>query len=411
MENHRSTDRHDAANGTTKRNMYNEVDPSVSSGENQGRPLVSSWLPTLHGTLSSLLRWTGSYPARIRDSHLAFVREAVVPRLKHPPAAADRPHYILTHNHSPYEASVAFASHKPAKVRFTVQPLVDPSPARGDDPLGQKGLRDKLRGWASACGADRTWLDAFVDCVFLTAEEEAGLVEKEAGAGGAAGVLPRQVCYAGFDLESDEDENGDAAIGMKAYLFPQLKALATGRGLVEVTESVVGRLASGDRGMSAAWESLRAFLVSYGEDNINIHFLAIDCLAPRSGPRFKVYAHTRASSLASARHVGTLGGRLPRSSADFLRRVWPLVMDMEDVPEADVDDLEKPLNEPDSKYRGLCFAFEMVPGRAVPRVKTYVPVWQYARDEVGVVRRYERVLQTQGMTGDHEFGAAIREAL
>ncbi|GKT65340.1 aromatic prenyltransferase [Colletotrichum tofieldiae] len=406
MENHHSTTAHHA-NGTTKRNIYNEVEHSTSS---RGGPLVSSWLPTLYSTLSSLLRWTGSYPAHIQDSHLAFVREAVVPRLKQPPAAADRLHYILTHNHSPYEASVAFASHKTAKVRFTVQPLVDPSPAV-EDPLGQKGLREKLEGLASACGADRTWLEAFVDSVFLTAEEEAGLVEKEANGGAAAGALPRQICYAGFDLGPDEDENGKSVIGMKAYLFPQLQALATGRELVDVTESVVIRLAEGDKAMLAAWELLRAFLVSHGDDKINIYFLAIDCLAPRLGPRFKVYAHTDANSLASARHVFTLGGRLPPSSADFLPQVWPLLMDMEDVPQANMDDLEKPLNKPDSKYCGLCFAFEMAPGRAVPQVKMYVPMWQYARDEAGVVERYERILQMQGMMGNYDFGAGVQDAL
>ncbi|WYZ41978.1 hypothetical protein EsH8_V_000873 [Colletotrichum jinshuiense] len=406
MENHHPTAAHHA-NGTTKRNIYNEVDPSPSS---KGDPLVSSWLPTLYNTLSSLLRWTGSYPAHIQDSHLAFVREAVVPCLKQPPVAADRLHYILTHNHSPYEASVAFASHKTAKVRFTVQPLVDPSPA-GDDPLGQKGLREKLEGLASACGADRTWLDAFVDSVFLTAEEEASLIEKKANGRGAAGALPRQICYAGFDLESDEDKNRKAVIGMKAYVFPQLRALATGRELVDITESVVTRLAEDDKGMLAAWEMLRSFLVSYGEDNINIYFLAIDCLAPRMGPRLKIYTHTHANSLASARHVFTLGGRLPPSSADFLPQVWPLLMDMEDVPQASMEGLEKPLNDPDSKYCGLCFAFEMVPGKAVPQVKMYVPMWQYARDEAGVVERYERILQTQKMMGDHDFGTAIRDAL
>ncbi|OHE91112.1 aromatic prenyltransferase [Colletotrichum orchidophilum] len=409
MENHHSTTV-PQANGTTKRNIYNEVDDSTSS---KGGPLVSSWLPALQNTISSLLNWTGSYPAHIQDSHLTFVREAVVPRLKQPPTTSDRLHYILTHNQSPYEASVAFASHKMAKVRFTVQPLVDPSPA-GDDPLGQKGLREKLEGLASTCGADRVWMDAFVDSVFLTAEEEAGLVEREINGGSeatATDALPRQICYAGFDLEPDEAENGEAAIGMKVYLFPQLQALATGRKLVDITESVVTRLAEGDKEMLAGWELLRSFLVSHGEDNINIYFLAIDCLAPYMEPRFKVYVHTHANSLASARHVFTMGGRLPPSSADFLPQVWPLLMDMEDVPQDDMDLLEKPLNEPDSKYCGLCFAFELSPGKSVPQVKIYVPIWQYSRDEAGLVERYERLLRTQGMIiGDSDFGAAVQDA-
>ncbi|KAK1725543.1 aromatic prenyltransferase, partial [Colletotrichum acutatum] len=370
----------------------------------KGGPPASSWLPTLHNTLSSLLSWTGSYRAHIQDAHLAFVREAVVPRLKQPPVASDRTNYILTHNHSPYEASVAFSSRKDAKVRFTVQPLVESSsgPA-GDDPLGQKGLRHKLEGLASACNADRTWLDGFLDSVLLTEEEETGLVEMKAN-----DALPRQICYAGFDLESEEN----ATISMKAYLFPQLKVLATGRSLVDITESVTTRLAEGDRAMLTAWELLKTYLISQGEDNINIYFLAIDCLALSMKPRFKVYVHTHANSLASARDVFTLGGRLPASSADFLPQVWPSLMDLEDVSPAEMESLEKPLNQPDSKYCGLCFAFEMMPGKTVPQVKMYVPIWQYSRDEPGVVERYEQLLRTQGMiSGKYDFGAAVRDAL
>ncbi|KAJ4413757.1 hypothetical protein N0V82_008346 [Gnomoniopsis sp. IMI 355080] len=418
MEDHHFIGAHQA-NIAIKRNIYNEVDPSTSCNGGRvslaatNKPLVSSWLPTLHSTLSSLLRSTGSYPAQIQDSHLAFVREGVIPHLKQPPTAVDRLHYILTHNHSPYEASVAFAPEKLPKVRFTVQPLVDLSPV--DDPLGQKGLREKMEGLAAACGADCTWLDAFVDCIFLTPEEEAGLVKKEHN-GDSTSELPRQICYAGFDLESDEDENGKASIGMKAYLFPQLKALATGRDLVGITESVLARLADGDKGMLAAWELLKTFFSSHGEDNINIYFLAIDCLATQSEsnkaqPRFKIYAHTHANSLALAREVLTLGGRLPPSSAEFLPTVWPFLMDMEDVPRAQMESLEKPLNEPDSKYCGLCFAFELVPGKAVPQVKMYVPMWQYARDEAGTVERYQRILQTQGIMGDYKFVAGVQDAL
>ncbi|KAF9877264.1 aromatic prenyltransferase [Colletotrichum karsti] len=404
-DHHSTTAPHDQ--GTREKNIYNEVDVSTSS-KGKGGPLASSWLPTFHSTLSSLLRWTGSYPGHIQDSHLTFVREAVVPCLKQPPTTADRLRYILTHNHSPYEASVAFASHQTPKVRFTVQPLTDPG---DDDPLGQKGLRQKLEGLAFASDADRTWLTAFIDSVFLTAEEEIGLIEKEISYGRA---VPQQVCYAGFDLEFDEDTNGKAAIGMKAYLFPQLRALATGRQPVNITESVVKRLAGGEEGMLAAWELLKDFLVSYGEDNINVYFLAIDCLAPHMEPkpRFKVYTHTHANSLALARHIFTLGGRLSSSSADFLPQVWPLLMDMEDVARADMDGLEKPLNEPQSKYCGLCFSFEMIPGDAVPQVKMYVPIWQYARCEAGVVERYERILQTQGMMmGDNDFKTAVQNTL
>ncbi|KAF4807331.1 Indole prenyltransferase tdiB [Colletotrichum siamense] len=387
------------ANGTTRNisNVYSRVDhSSTNKGHSEAKPLVSSWLPTFHDTLSPLMRWTGHYPDKLQDYYLNFARDVVVPRLN-PPRPADWPKYIGTHDHAPYEISIAFAPRKKAKVRFSVQPLVD-SP-RDDDPLGQKELRKKLDDMGIACHADRKRQDAFLDAVFLTDEEQAGLIEKS----GAAGALPQQNVFCAFDLEP-ADENGSPTIHMKTYLFPQLKALATGRDLMDITESVLIRLADGDKALLDAWDMLKTFLTTDGKDNL-IHFFAIDAVAPHMKPRFKVYTHTHVNSLASAQHVMTMGGRLP--TPKFLNTVWPLLMDMEDVPLAERDGLQKPLAEPDSKYCGLNPTFELVPGSAVPHVKMYVPIWQYARDEPGVVRRYQRLLETQGL-GNYDMEAAVQ---
>ncbi|KAL0935498.1 aromatic prenyltransferase [Colletotrichum truncatum] len=403
VENHHSTAVHDA-HGTTERNISNVADPCIPS---KASPLVSSWLSTIHDSLASLLHWTGSYPAEIQNFHLAFLRQAVFPCLKLPPVAADRLQYLGTHHHGVYEASVAFTSFKSPKVRFAVQPLLDPN-TTDDDPLGQKEIREKLESLASTCNSDRLWLDGLIDSVFLTTEEE-GLVRKKSNGGSTASALPRHPFFVSFDLESDKNENGKPVIGMKAYLFPQLKALATGRKLLDVTDSVILRLADGDKGMLAAWKLLTTFLDSNGE-NIDIGFLAIDCLAPEKEPRVKVYVQTKFNSLASARHVLTLGGLLPPSSAEFLPPVWPLLMNMEDVPQANMDSQEKPLNDPDSRYCGLGFAFSLVPGKAIPQIKMYVSTWQYAHDEAGIIDRYQRILQTLGMKGNHDIGAAVQSA-
>ncbi|OHE91118.1 aromatic prenyltransferase [Colletotrichum orchidophilum] len=378
-------------------NLNSRVDHSFAIKEHsQGNPLVSSWLPTVQDTLSSLLCWTGSYSSELREHYLNFAREIVVPCLN-PPRAADWPRYIGSHNHGPYELSIAFAPQKKAKVRFSIQPLADGNSV--DDPLGQKDLRKKIEDMASACDADRKRLNTFFDSVFLTDEELANLLEKHASQNNTADVLPQQNCMVAFDLEP-----GSPAIHMKLYLFPQLKALATGRDLMDATESILMRLADGDEALLASWKTLRTFLTSDGKDNL-IHFLAIDCVGPHMEPRFKVYAHTHVNSLASARRVITLGGRIP--SPKFLDTLWPLLMDMEDVPLAERDGLQKPLREPDSKYCGLNPTFEQMPGNATPIVKMYVPIWQYARDEPGILQRYQRLLQTQGL-GHYDIEAAAQ---
>ncbi|KAK1960808.1 aromatic prenyltransferase [Colletotrichum sublineola] len=417
MEIYRLNDVRDDHSGTvTKNPTYNEaIDPSTSSSKGSPRPLVSSWLPIIHNSLSSLLRWAGPYPAEVQESHLAFMRDVVVPCLK-PPAAADRLSYVANHNHSTYEASLAFSSYRPPKVRYSVQPLVDPSPG---DPLGQKALRNILEGIASKCGADRKWLDAFIDSSFLTTEEQAALVSKGAvaAASDASHPLPQSALVA-FDLHVNTDKGGKAANTMKTYLFPQYKALITGQKTVDTTDSIVRVLAEGNQEMLAAWELIKTFLNTNSGKKVMLDFLAIDCLAPSKEarskrPRLKIYFSTNFKSLAAVREVVTLGGLLPRSSAnmDFLSEAWPLLMDMEDIPQAEIEDLEKPLNDPTSHYQGVGFTIAVAPGEAIPQIKTCVPIWQFARDEARIIACCQRLSQKHGPTGKFNFGAAIQDAL
>ncbi|KAK1960991.1 hypothetical protein LY78DRAFT_662508 [Colletotrichum sublineola] len=50
------------ANVITNENIYSQADTFISS---KGVPLVFLWLPTIRNSLSSVLRWTGFYPAHI----------------------------------------------------------------------------------------------------------------------------------------------------------------------------------------------------------------------------------------------------------------------------------------------------------------------------------------------------------
>ncbi|KAK2006128.1 aromatic prenyltransferase [Colletotrichum eremochloae] len=411
MEIYRLVTVHDANGSIAKKNTSKEaVDPSPSSFE--GKPRFSSWLSPIQNSLDSLMRSTGTYPAEVVEAHLAFMRDVVVPRLK-PPAAADRVHYIGTHSNSCYDASLAFETHKSPKVRFSAQPIVYPSAPQGGDPFGQKEMREIMEGIASACGADRTWLDIFLDSIFFTVEEEAEMIRKWAvdAAPGAAGRLLRQSGFVSFDFEPEMEEDGRAATLMKAYLFPQLKALAKGQNTLDTTDYVVSRLAEGDKEMLAAWELVKKFLSTDGRENINLDFLAIDCLAPHKEPRFKVYITTPYTSLAAVREVFTLGGLLHQSSADFLTHVWPQLMDMEDILQAEMEELETPLRDPDSHWEGVSFTFSMVPGKAVPLIKMYMPMWQLPRDEAQILEAYQRILQSQGILGDYDLKAAVQGAL
>jgi len=109
----------------------------------------------------------------------------------------------------------------------------------------------------------------------------------------------------------------------------------------------------------------------------------------------------------------TLGGRLEDETTlkglEILREFWHLLLqEPEGIPD---DDYNKPLNYP--AVQSLYFSFEMRPGDAYPEVKTYLPTWNYQRNDQETVNNYEEVFRRCGQAWGHEgrYKKAFESAL
>lgn len=98
----------------------------------------------------------------------------------------------------------------------------------------------------------------------------------------------------------------------------------------------------------------------------------------------------------------TLGGRLRDEqtveSLEILRSIYPLLRDEAWGPEAQRDDAwSKPDRIPGTAFSGLTISVELSPGRKIPEMKLYVPIFQYASSTARGLRNYQKVLEKLGL--------------
>jgi DMATS type aromatic prenyltransferase len=127
---------------------------------------------------------------------------------------------------------------------------------------------------------------------------------------------------------TDLDLNGDT-VEVKAYFFPILKALATGRS----PESIVWDAVAGLSIFSKALEPLKRYLDGISSlRRPTVEMIAIDCVDPESS-RIKVYWRTLGISLNHVRDMYLLGGKIASEknlkAIEGTEEIWPLLFDTE----------------------------------------------------------------------------------
>lgn len=98
----------------------------------------------------------------------------------------------------------------------------------------------------------------------------------------------------------------------------------------------------------------------------------------------------------------TLGGRLrdeqTLESLEILRSIYPLLRDEAGGAEAQRDDAwSKPDRIPGTAFSGLTISVELSPGRKIPEMKLYVPIFQYASSTGAGLGNYQKVLEKLGL--------------
>lgn len=195
------------------------------------------WAQHIRSVAGPLLKLTGSCAPHDQEAHLRFLDTHVAPAIRQMPT---QPH-AMPYGGSPVEFTITSTMGARPKVRIHV--VADcPADREGDDPFGQANGRKVLRRTASGVGADTRWMESLISSLHLTPEET------DIARPIAPDLIPSQVNSIAF-------EGPDKV--MRAYFFPGLKALATGRTTSAVGLDAVRRLQPLQDGLASGVDLLK----------------------------------------------------------------------------------------------------------------------------------------------------------
>jgi DMATS type aromatic prenyltransferase len=355
------------------------------------------WLRRCGETLDALLRKSGSYTFEQRLSHLRLLADTIIPSFGPQPSKATcKP--LLTGDGSPFEPSWNITDSGASAIRFSFEPLGLQGGA-ANDPFAQKivaAMLPHLRRVAT--GVDTRWFEQFMASFFLTDEET-----RVAQARLPPGVRAPQ-SFLAFDLDGGKPV-------LKAYFFPILKHVATGRTNEAITFETIRSLSPGGANLTPAANAVETYLSS-SQCPIPVEMIALDAIDPAAGARVKVYGRTESNAFEVVRHVCTLGGKI--GDADtveglrILESVWHL---LHNEPRPMDGSYSKPGKVKDTRHKGVCYGFELKPGAEFPEVKVYVPMWQYAESDTVIARNLAEIYQQRGWKIGSRYADALHEAL
>ncbi|PMD38624.1 aromatic prenyltransferase [Hyaloscypha variabilis F] len=349
------------------------------------------WYGTTTPLLSKLLG-TASYPPHLQDQYIFFYNHSILPGLSPTPSSTNKWTPQLTHNASPFEPSLTFHNNQ-QKVRIAFEPI-GPLAGTPKDPLNQTLPLTFVSSLASSTICPTLNLELWRDFTTAFLVSDAELVAPKSL---FVDTKIQPTCFLAFDLPCDE-----FAPVLKAYLFPQRRALIEGKEKGDLIFEAIRKSPSFSADTYPDLEKFESFLARHvsqprrdedvsgeKEKGLSVEMLAFDCVSPARS-RLEICAKTHDTSFANVRDVFTLGGRLKGSSTveglKALERFWRSLLLLRE----DWDDYESQSAE------FLYFGFEVCPGKEQPDVKIYVPSWTLGIDKTGLTRGLGRYFREVG---------------
>ncbi|KAI1258549.1 aromatic prenyltransferase [Xylariaceae sp. FL1019] len=342
--------------------------PKVSSDD------LTFWSSQYMPVLSSLLRHAGSYTSEQQKSHLRFIEKHVLPSVGPRPENPDGVYMVSHFGTSTYEASINLSDKGAPCVRFTFEP---PGP---QDYGTLESPYQPVSAIAEAIEADMEWFNK-IAAVFFLDNSECEAVRP---------MLPPSVAripqyLLAFDFNGSKRK-------MKAYFCPALKQMSTGldpdTATLDLVRSLGPDLADSLKAIGE-WKSRCA-------EPLAIQMIGLDCLAPENGARIKLYTRTESNAFHNIRDHVTLGGQKTDETTlaglKVLAEIWHLLLD---EPSGIADpSVSKPVNdETNIWHKAIIYSWELAPGKKLPEVKVYVPLWQYSRSNRAIVNNLEEVFK------------------
>ena len=290
------------------------------------------WWDFFSRPLATLLK-TNRYDQEEQLYYLRWFHQRIMRSLGPRPVNGE-PHYIssLTYNGSPVEYSLNWKEKKVNQtIRFTTEPCSRKAGTTAD-PLNQLAAKDLL----IAVAKDISGVELTRFNLFLSETNVPDEVANEAVSKLPPGV-PQARTWIAYDLERGN-------IVVKAYFNPELKALQE----VTPANTLVFDAIRKCNGPAGSYDASIEVLDSYmktcgGSEAPHIGLLSTDCVVDSATSRIKVYMVALVNTLAKAKEIFNLGGRLSGpNSAKGLKAVgdfWCHIFGLSSS-DSDLDDRE-----------------------------------------------------------------------
>ncbi|KAJ4310914.1 hypothetical protein N0V84_010718 [Fusarium piperis] len=190
-----------------------------------------------------------------------------------------------------------------------------------------------------------------------------------------------------FDLK-------EQGIMNKAYFFPGPMAYKRNQSELAVISETI-KSAPGWRSENlGSFDTFVDYVDQHSDLGLEIDMVALD-LVPIESSRLKIYFRDRRTNFQAVRDTMSLGGRVPWPSQDVeegmekLRRLWDALLGTDNV----ADDIPLPYKE--HRTAGILYNVEFCRHTDTPKVKVYIPVRHYAKNDQHIATTLASFLSEQ----------------
>lgn len=256
-----------------------------------------------------------SYNTHDQYRYLTIFKKVVIPYLGvYPTNESTRWLSILTRYGTPFELSLNCSE---SLVRYTFEPI-NQQTGTEKDPYNTYAIWESLQQLIPLeKSINLEWFSHFKQDLTLNSEESTFLLKKD-----LVGDQIKTQNKLALDLKGSR-------FVLKTYIYPALKAIATGKSIHELVFDSAHRLALKYPKLSGSLSTLEEYVCSRGpKSTASVRLLSCDLMAP-SKSRIKIYLLERMVSLEAMEDLWTLGGRRTDPSTleglALMRELWDLI--------------------------------------------------------------------------------------
>lgn len=325
-------------------------------------PHQQYWYLTVGHALAEFLIQAG-YTHQDQVNMLHHFTKMVIPYLGVSPISGlPRWKSFMTDNHTPIELSWDFHTGiEQPTIRYSIEP-VGLEAGTAIDPNNDRASADFKQSLARAFPNINTPLFDHFEAAFPTRGDTKSDPEHH----------PSSMFWA-FDLKRGEIMN-------KVYFFSGPVAYTTNQSELTVISEAIRSAPGWGSGNLASFDTFADYADQHSDSGLEIDMLALD-LVPSESSRIKIYFRDRRTNFQTVQDTMSLGGRLPCLGPNFeegmqkLRRLWHALLGTADL----TDDTSLPYKY--HRTAGVLYNVEFRRHNEMPKVKVYIPVRHYARND------------------------------